>query len=503
VSTAEDSAPQRGASLETVWSVVTPAAIFVLACLYSIAPNDFWWHLRTGGIILGEHRIPNVDLFTFSQAGKPWVNQAWLSEVALHVVNSIGGLELLLFCHALVIAFAYTFVLRAIVPKTGLRAASLATFTGALVGFANWHVRPQVASIAAFAVLVVIIEAHRNGRERAIWWTVPLFALWANLHGGFIFGVGALGLYFIGRALDLLPLSRRGEGPGVSGLSQPTTTSLRNQLLATLAAFAAISLNPEGPLGLIRYVAGFFESDATINKTVEFSPIIIRELDGILFFASLLLVMILIGSERYRPRWGEILPLGGFVLLTLYARRGAPWYGLLLIPLLGRLIASRWPRERVDHGSTAMNRVLIAVAALWVALVLPWWRADVPRLGEARPILDAETPVASTAFLCKTLPAGTRGYTYQTYASYQIAACPELPVFVDTRVELFPESQWDDYLAIWSARWDWETIVDRWGMTYLFLDIAQQPELIRAADESPRWKEIYRDHQAVIFDRVR
>ena len=36
-----------------------------------IIDPDLWWHLRTGELIVATHRIPRVDLYSFTIPGEP------------------------------------------------------------------------------------------------------------------------------------------------------------------------------------------------------------------------------------------------------------------------------------------------------------------------------------------------------------------------------------------------------------------------------------------------
>ena len=104
--------------------------------------------------------------------------------------------------------------------------------------------------------------------------------------------------------------------------------------------------------------------------------------------------------------------------------------------------------------------------------------------------------------LCRTVPAGTRGYQDQGFASYLIYACPALPTFVDTRIELFSLEQWQDYLAVAGGRFDGEEILERYRVDYLLFSVKDQKHGIRAAEASDDWRETYRDEQAVVLVRV-
>ncbi|MCH8851285.1 MAG: hypothetical protein IID41_01380 [Planctomycetes bacterium] len=56
-------------------------------------------------------------------------------------------------------------------------------------------VRAQMFTLGGLACLLFFLEADRAGRRRWIGPWLVLYVLWLNLHGGFVVGVGVLGLY--------------------------------------------------------------------------------------------------------------------------------------------------------------------------------------------------------------------------------------------------------------------------------------------------------------------
>jgi len=77
-----------------------------------------------------------------------------------------------------------------------------------------------------------------------------------------------------------------------------------------------------------------------------------------------------------------------------------------------------------------------------------------------------------------------------------------VPVFIDPRIELCPLAQWDDYFALSQARYDWEAILERYGVDTLLLHRELQEPLIEAATADPDWEYCYQDEQAMIFQRT-
>ena len=67
-------------------------ALPVLATLIgSLATVDLTYLIRAGEEIFATGRIPNVDTWTFTAAGLPWVDQQWGTEVIFATVYRLGG----------------------------------------------------------------------------------------------------------------------------------------------------------------------------------------------------------------------------------------------------------------------------------------------------------------------------------------------------------------------------------------------------------------------------
>jgi hypothetical protein len=98
------------ASLSTIWLLLPAVVVFVVGDLLQVMPHDFWWHVRTGQIILASHAVPVIDSFTFTRSGFPWTNEAWLMQVILYLLYAAGGLPLVIFAVALTVAGGYALI---------------------------------------------------------------------------------------------------------------------------------------------------------------------------------------------------------------------------------------------------------------------------------------------------------------------------------------------------------------------------------------------------------
>ena len=88
------------------------------------------------------------------------------------------------------------------------------------------------------------------------------------------------------------------------------------------------------------------------------------------------------------------------------------------------------------------------------------------------------------------------------YSSYLEWACPALPIFMDSRFELYPTDMWQDYISIANAVSGWETKLAKYGIDVLFLPKTPKTpmaSLVTAAKSSPAWRVLYEDADTVIF----
>ena len=267
-------------------------------------------------------------------------------------------------------------------------------------------------------------------------------------------------------------------------------------------ALLALGLLLLGVWGAARYEKGGAGSSSAVRPLfllVWLLAVVLGLMVGSLLFKPMYQGVrhIMAGS----PAFLLLLAFGG---LTLVAVRGVIWYGLATTPMLARAVAEApmFRPEREQRGIVAMNRVLVGLLGLAGVVTLPWLRGYLPHpaIDPTHPYLGADTPVAAVAALRDlAAEAEVRPFHTEAYGSYLIYAAPEIPVFVDTRIELYPPEQWDDYLAASSARYDWFERLQRYGVNLLLLDRERQPDLLEAAQADARWQQIYEDEQAVIL----
>ena len=453
--------------------------ITAFSFLLLIQPNDYWWYVRLGDEILRDGVIPRVDTFTYTQAGQPMVYHSWLSAVLFAVAHRVGGAMLTVLLRGLLLAGLYA-CLWIICRKTGagpILAAGL-VLLAALISANNWAVRPQLFAFPLYGLTLLILWRWQAGQNRGLWLLPVLMLFWVNLHGSYVVGFLVVGAAVVG-----------GGGE-------------RRALATVLVGMGLVSLLNPRLFGAWRYVATLLSDPPSQQLGAEWSPPTVEGWQGTLFFAWLLLLLPLASVSKSRLNLTQWLWLLGLGWMALSGLRYVIWFMAVLTPITALWLApliNRLPRRRKRRPYPVLDLGFSLGLLLLSLAVLPglrdrWWTA-------APPVLSANTPVDGVAWLRENHSLPEHLWADLTFSSYLIYALPERPVWIDTRFELFPLAQWEDYIAISEAAPGWESRLLADEVSLVMIDPAMQPRLRSALDASPHWQEHYHDQTLVIYVR--
>jgi len=170
--------------------------LFLTATIGTPADADLWGHLTFGRDIITSGHVIQADRYSFT-SDRPWVNHEWLSEVsfaeAYRLFGPAGLVGVKLIVIGALLALLWRHVRRMRPPAPVIVAWLALAFIGT---FWRTHtVRPQLFSVLFFAILLVVLTRAEEGRRRSLLLLPPLMAVWVNLHGGWIVGLGILGVW--------------------------------------------------------------------------------------------------------------------------------------------------------------------------------------------------------------------------------------------------------------------------------------------------------------------
>src|SRR3954466_62318 len=174
-------------------------ALPVMATLIgSLATVDLTYLIRAGDEIFATGRIPNVDTWTFTATGLPWVDQQWGTEVIFAAVYRLGGWTGIVLLRAVLVGIIFGCVYAICRRRGGLspRIAAVLTLITFSIAAVALGLRAQALGMTFFAVLLLIVTERRT-HPRILWVVPALVLVWANIHGSFFLAPLVLGLAWL------------------------------------------------------------------------------------------------------------------------------------------------------------------------------------------------------------------------------------------------------------------------------------------------------------------
>lgn len=467
-------------TLTRFWAFLAVALPVLAALIANLASVDLAYQLRAGEQILSGGGIPSADTWTFTAPGAPWVDQQWGAQVVLAAVYRLAGWTGLVVLRAALIGVVFG-CLFLVARRRGVdvRRAAWLTLAAFVVTAVALGLRPQLLGMALFAmVLLLVVDRHEHPRRL---WAVPIIvAIWANVHGSFFLGPLVLGLAWLEDLHDRVPAAR-------------------GTLAVAAVSAATACLTPSGP-GVWAYAVGLSVNPQVTQRITEWQPTSLRDIPGMLFFGSALVVVGLIARRGRSTPWPTLLWLTAFFLIGAYAIRGVAWWPLgAVAAIAGTLVTAAEPvRERVDPPRIRrLNLVLVtAIVAAGVAL-LPVWRPLDPDLRAPSGVVGLAPPGITTAVRDLAHP-GDRLFNPQSWGSWFEFAIPTLPVAIDARIEVFPVAVWDAYSRVTDGGDGWERQLDGWNVTIVVAALPKQDDLAQRLIAAG-WHEVHRDRDGVVL----
>jgi hypothetical protein len=485
---------------------IAPVVVALLAVAFAvhrIEDFDVWFHLAAGRLMLATWTWPTSNTFSLTAPDYPWIDLHWIFQLLLYGAWNLGG-------PAGVIAFAAVLVAATSLVLYGLARRfvppMLAAFLMALaltIVCPRFEPRPELMSFLYFALTLVLLEGHpRNGR--AIYLLVPLQMLWANTQGIFAVGLALAGCYWLGATLAFLPLPR-----GWREASGLTIADWRRLTAVLVLAALGCLLNPWGidgalfPFQLLPRVTG---NSLFSSRIGEFRAPLKSGYAPPLIYAWLALLVASGVSFLVNPRrWhlGRLLAVVAFGVLSTRSLRNVAFFGWMAVPAiaanLGPLLG-RWRLPaRVQSGLGLAT--LAGIALMTGAVVTNQFShaMDIERefgVGVSR----ARFPADALAFAQR---AGIKGRAFNCLAmgGYLAWSRPEDAVFVDGRLEVFPEEVFRRYFQVMDQPSAWPGTVAPYALDYalLYHGWSNRLPLVNYLAKDHGWTLVYFDEVASIF----
>jgi hypothetical protein len=480
------------------------ALLTALATVYAMrnADADLWGHLRYGRLFVESGDPHAADPFAYTSAGRTWSTHEYLAQMLLWLAYAAAGPAGLILLKCLLGGAAVWCVYAAVRLGSDDARAWAPVFILVAHTLGRWFLfRPQLFTFLFFALFVLLLFRHLLGRRGHLWLLPPVLALWVNMHGGFLAGLGAVGLaLLLGAAqsvrrdgLRLAPLWRAAWPPGA----------------ALAACFAASLVNPLG-WRLWPYLLTEITWEVNRRYIEEWQPAHFLAPDwSSLTLLALLVVLAALGLlTRKRPDiaglrpWQWALSCLPLALLACRSIRHVPVFAVWAAPVLALLAQSAFEACR-DSAARRRLWVLAGAALALPGLMTIQFVLARPAFAIATdgPVLGVRQPYGAAAFLRANGVSG-RVWCPLWWGSYLTwELYPAALVSMDGRnVTLFSGEQVAANLSFYI---DEQPDLDaplRGGADFLLVP-TDTPALPRLRDDS-RWAVQYEDGDAVLLVRA-
>lgn len=429
--------------------LVIYAALFLFT--FHEADEDLWGRMAAGRLTLSEGRVPRKDVFAYVPTKPLWVDHEWLSGIVFYASHeTFGGPGLLVLRAALGVGTMALLLCaaRGASPWT-IALLSLAVWPLLAQGF-NSVLRAQAFTFFFFALTLLVLE---RGKGRLA--LVPLVALWANLHGGFVLGpllILAYGFYRLAAVCLVVSL-----------------------------------LNPYG-VEYWRYLSSALLMPRP--EIVEWRSAELLGFGDLHIQGGLALVLVLAWGRR--PGLAQLVGLGGAAFASVFHVRFAPLLGMVIVVTLSRSWDEVFQKRR-HH--LALPAMVLALGLVFVGGAVAWLRRDLSLRMRVPP---DRFPVAAVERLKGESGNLAVFFNWGEYALYHLY--PDVLVSIDGRYEtVYPED-------VVRANWDF-TCGDPGAVRFLDTypaDFALYPRETGAArglSTDGAWSLWYQDESSVLYRR--
>ncbi|HXI84232.1 MAG TPA: hypothetical protein VNL17_09095 [Verrucomicrobiae bacterium] len=442
--------------------IVGGFAFAVVLAYHRIVDGDLWARLAVGARVWRTGSLMRHDVFAFTPTLPEWIDHEWGAGVIFSwLLNTFGPVSLMLLKITTACAAILLCLFAARRSGTGWSTLLLLAIPCAVTVLPGYVtvIRSHALTYLFFALTLLCLEEMRTGRQWLAFVIPPLVLVWANVHGGFVVGLIAMGVY-------------------------AASVRTRTMLLTLLAAATVTCINPYGVHYWTYLVPAWLHPRMDIT---EWGPMPFWGGDPYFGFRILFVIALvaIVGEWKQRTALGLTM-LALTAIAAWLHRRHAPFFGLTVLVYLGPY-AERWCR-RVP---------LVTVLAIHVVLAIFVAIEFLPQ-ASLQPIVPLSFyPVGAVAALDQAAVKGNLAVPFRwgSYASWRLA--PRIKVSMDGRYEeTYPDATFEmNQRFFHRTGTDWDRLLREYRVDFIILELrttqlspadlrAHGYEVIRADDTS-------------------
>lgn len=477
-----------------------------------LSDGDTGWHLRTGEWMLANGRVPGADLFSFTRAGEPWFAWEWLWDLVFAWAHRHGGLAAVVMINVVLLSVTFTLLFRLVRAKSNPVVAIVLTVLAIAASSVHWLARPHLVTLLLVVVWWAVLEQVRERRRYKLLAVLPgLMVLWTNVHGGFVAGGMLLAIYGAGELAG--SLAAAGPGERRAALRRAGYYGI-----ALAACIAATFCNPY-TWRLHQHILAYLSDPFLMDRTNEFMSLSFHHPAAHWFEPALLVGAAAALWSLARRRFAHGMVVLVWAHLALLSGRNIPLYMAVSAPVIALCLVEwteclrqaaipLWMRGALDRfhtlcletGETERIWRLHLASAAGILLVAAVVYAPAPPPAFRPAFSPGRFPVKAVEKLRPQI-AGARVFTDMQWGDYLIYRLyPATRVFIDGRGDFYGADFCREFLDVMDVNHTWEARLNRYGVDTVLVPTGTA--LGAVLKESSRWRILYDDGHALVFQRA-
>lgn len=342
--------------------------VLAIVCFMSArthADPDLWGHVRFGQDLLATG-FSTTDSYSYLTGDQPWINHELLAEILFAAAFNVLGVPGLVMLKVGLILITVGLLYRRLLNQGlhPLRAGIVIVVVLMLMSVGLWTIRPHLFTYLFYLLTLLLIDAAESGSRRALWALPIVMFVWANSHGGFLAGLGVVGIWAMAHGvLSWLPRA--------SKESQPHGwTSL---VVVVAACVGATLLNPYG----VDLLSFLLRTGTVARPEIgEWQPISVGSPEGIAYVVVLGVSLVSLSVTKRMRKPALLAVFFVTALLPLIALRHVPLFALSFGVLIGEHLIDAWNRWSPERPSKKAVPAVVewAVALAFLAAAIPQFR---------------------------------------------------------------------------------------------------------------------------------
>jgi hypothetical protein len=488
-------------AVQWILGLVTIACIFIYHT-YPLGLSDFWWHMNTGRWIWANGEMPTGDPFLYSSA-TPLDPRAELilrgyplSQLLFFGTYALAGAKALVILKGLLMTLFYGLLWNHF-RRSGLHPITALAIIGTLplLFFRFDELRPQVFSFIFTLLVLQLVEQfladERSGipTKKYMLLIPAIMLLWANLHRGFIIGLGIFGVFlfseWIARKTRSDPLSDK---------------AFRRFLMLAIVSSGISFVNP---VGITATWASFTELSGPFSKVIDefLGTLKYFEFLGLKHMGYLVVASAVAPALALLYKWRKI-SIAHWLLLAAFLAAGTMSFrfSLLMVTVVLAIAGVYYSKDlnRWLTGSKGIPNIL-----LWCIATGFLANSAISRTSlSASPLETRVIPSAAVDYLVRSQPAGNV-FNYFEYGGYLSWRLYPQKIFIDQRNLSW--NTYEEYSQCW--RGDYSEVFGKYRIGVVIYPVHEIPSgklsrLVGGLLNDKQWGVGYYDGRDIVFIKL-